>query len=279
MATNKDITVIIPVHKLDDTSKGLFRKAIQSILANTVVPQNVLVVTHKADDTDVQVCEILKEFLTGTTVDFKVRIHDRATDFCTQINVGVEEVTTEFFSILEFDDEYSSIYFLNALEYINAYPEVGMFLPITVEVDKENKMLHYTNEAVWAQGFGEKLGHLDLNTLLEFENFSIGGSVINKEKFLEYGGLKNNIKIFFAYEFLLRFVNEDGGVMTIPKIGYRHLNFREDSLFENYKKEVKPEEVKFYHETAKNEYFFNPNQVTREITYTPATTVEDNTEL
>ena len=48
--------------------------------------------------------------------------------------------------------------------------------------------------------------------------------------------------------------------MTVPKIGYQHLNFREDSLFWSYKNnettKLKEDEVKFWLETAKKEFFF-----------------------
>jgi hypothetical protein len=47
--------------------------------------------------------------------------------------------------------------------------------------------------------------------------------------------------------------------MTIPKIGYKHINLREGSLFWNYKNgddKLTQEEVKFWIESAKKEYFF-----------------------
>jgi hypothetical protein len=48
--------------------------------------------------------------------------------------------------------------------------------------------------------------------------------------------------------------------MTVPKIGYQHVNLREDSLFWSYKNNEKQKlsenEVKFWLETAKKEFFF-----------------------
>ena len=48
--------------------------------------------------------------------------------------------------------------------------------------------------------------------------------------------------------------------MTIPKIGYKHTNMREDSLFWNYKnkptEKLSGEEGGFWIEAAKKEYFF-----------------------
>ena len=56
--------------------------------------------------------------------------------------------------------------------------------------------------------------------------------------------------------------------MTVPKIGYQHVNFREDSLFWSYKNDEKnkvtEKEIKFWLETAKKEFFFKNK---RDINY------------
>ena len=57
--------------------------------------------------------------------------------------------------------------------------------------------------------------------------------------------------------------------MTIPKVGYKHINLRQGSLFWNYKNgdnKLGMDEVKFWVETAKKEYFFNNDRV---INYEP----------
>jgi hypothetical protein len=55
--------------------------------------------------------------------------------------------------------------------------------------------------------------------------------------------------------------------MVIPRIGYKHMNLREGSIFWNYKyssKKLSTEEVKFWLDTAKKEYFFTND---REVKY------------
>ena len=52
--------------------------------------------------------------------------------------------------------------------------------------------------------------------------------------------------------------------MTIPKIGYKHANMREFSLFWDYKNgsnPLNPEEANFWVEQAKKEYFFTYDRV------------------
>ena len=58
-------------------------------------------------------------------------------------------------------------------------------------------------------------------------------------------------------------------IMTIPRIGYKHMNLREGSIFWNYKNGenvLSENEVKFWIESAKKEYFFNKD---RQIKYVP----------
>jgi hypothetical protein len=57
--------------------------------------------------------------------------------------------------------------------------------------------------------------------------------------------------------------------LTIPKIGYKHMNMREGSIFWNYKNgddRLGEDEVKFWIDSAKKEYLFTTQ---REIKYEP----------
>ena len=48
------------------------------------------------------------------------------------------------------------------------------------------------------------VGRLDNNTLQRVQNFNFDGMIVNKETFLENGGLKSNMKLTFTYEFLIK---------------------------------------------------------------------------
>ena len=51
--------------------------------------------------------------------------------------------------------------------------------------------------------------------------------------------------------------------MSIPRLGYKHTNMREGSLFWNYKfgnEKMLDEEVKFWVQSAKKEYFFKEDR-------------------
>ncbi len=122
----------------------------------------------------------------------------------------------------------------NGVEYSESYPEVGVFLPIVYETDENGRFISFTNESVWAKDFTEQSGYIDNNTLQRVQNFNFDGMIVNKELFLENGGLKKNIKLTFTYEFLLRMSYLSIPIMVIPKLGYKHTNNREGSLFVEY---------------------------------------------
>jgi hypothetical protein len=51
--------------------------------------------------------------------------------------------------------------------------------------------------------------------------------------------------------------------MTIPRLGYKHLNLREGSIFWNYKYSVETlleDEIKFWIQAAKKEHFFSEDR-------------------
>ena len=244
---SNNITVIIPIHKLEEE---YFNGCIQSIKNQRTKPEQVLIVRSNDEE--------LKE----TT---KV-IHNETGnyDFQSQINYGVDQCDTEYFTFVEYDDELSPIWIKNGVEYIDAYPEVGVFLPIVYETDENGQFLSFTNESVWAKEFTEVIGMLDNNTLQKVQNFNFDGMIVKKDLFLEWGGLKSNMKLTFTYEFLLRMSYNDITIMVIPKLGYKHTNNREGSLFVEYKDTIDVMESKFWVNKAKKEYFFTED---REITY------------
>ena len=251
-----DISVIIPVHEINNTIKEYLVKCLQSVANQTVKPDK-LYITHANTK---EVNDFFKSWENPTDLEVDILVNENKTDFCSQINYAVENTETEWFSILEVDDEYSKHWFKNAKKYMDSYDDVDIFLPLVVDVDGEQNFLGFTNESIWAMKFSEKMGELDNNTLLNYQNYQTSGAVIKKESFESIGMLKPSIKLTFVYEFLLRATYNDFRIMTIPKIGYKHMNMRENSLFWDYKNDpedrIKPEEASFWVEQAKKEYFF-----------------------
>jgi hypothetical protein len=259
-------TVILPIHKLDgETEINYLNEALTSVDKQKVTPEELLVVIPKGDK---DIKKHVESFEFSTMKD-KVRFveNEGKTDFSSQVNLGVENTTTEYFSVLEFDDAYSIIWFDNVVKYMEAYPTMDVYLPIVVDMNIDNNFLHFTNEVLWAKEFSDKQGYLDNDALLNYPKFQFSGAVIKKETFDTVGGLKPSIKIHFIYEFMLRMTYYDKKIMTIPKLGYKKINMRANSLFWEYehgKDKVNVLETRFWFQTARKESYFKKD---REIKY------------
>lgn len=264
-----NITVIIPIHKFEKNLEKYLKNALLSVKQQTLKPSQILIVRSK----NKKLTTFLEEFDFGeifnpnTDDEIKIKIIEnksKDTSFQNQLNFGVDNVETEYFTFLEYDDELSKIWLNSANTYINAFPNVGAFLPIVFESDDKGNFLSFTNENVWVKGVSSEMGLLDNETLVKMQNFNFDGMVVKKSVYQECGGLKTNMKLTFTYEFLLRLTYNDVQVMVIPKLGYKHLNNREGSLFVEYKNTIDVLESKFWVNKAKKEYFFTED---RKITY------------
>ena len=253
MEEKTNITVILPIIELNEGLENYFKNAILSISEQLVKPDKVLIISKN----DKELLDKLKAYDYGTISSIvEVIVNDGKTDYCSQINYGVSKCNTEWVSILEIDDEYSKIWFKNVVNYIK-HENKDVYLPIIVDTDAEGRFIGFMNEAVWANEFSQVIGVVDNDALMTYQNFNLCGSVFRKSLFTEFGGLKSNIKLTFIYEYLLRLTYNSAGVMVIPKIGYKHTNFRKDGLFDVYKNTISNDESAFWLETAKKEYFFD----------------------
>ena len=251
----KNITIILPIHKLDDTYKEMLQNSVKSV--EPFYEDVKLLIVHPPS-----LYEDIKPMLETLSqkLEIKCVVHTSNTDFCTQVNKGIEQCDTEWFSILEVDDEYKPVWIKSMNEYLNAYPDVDVFLPVVKDINVEGKLLTFTNESNWAYGFTQTQGFLDNEALIEFQNYQISGALYKTQVVKDNGSLKDNIKLTFGYEFLLRLTHNNTKIMTVPKIGYQHVNFREDALFWLYKNDeaykLSEDEVKFWLDTARKEFFF-----------------------
>lgn len=266
MENKLSLSIILPIKssKVKDF-EDYFNKAIESI-KNQQVDIEELVIVHTPE-------ESLVSFINGYDFgELKTNkiLWDKDPNYMEQVNYGIKNAKGTWISLFEFDDEYSSIWFKNVKKYTESYPEIHMFLPIVVETDDKGVFAGFTNEATFAANFTQEMGFLTNETLQNYQNFQTAGSVFKKEIIEDFGGFKSSIKLTFIYEFLLRLTYNSVSIMTIPKLGYKHINMREGSIFWNYKfgeSVMTEDEVKFWIQTAKREYFFVGD---RAIKYEPS---------
>jgi glycosyltransferase involved in cell wall biosynthesis len=259
MNNTLSVSVILPIKssKAKDFD-DYFEKAITS-LKNQQVGIEELVIVHSQEQS---LIDFLDTYDFGDLNVTKL-LWDKDPNYSSQVNFGIQSAKGTWVSLFEFDDEYSSIWFKNVKNYIESFPQVQMFLPVVVETDEKGLFAGFTNEATFAANFSQEMGMLTNDTLQEYQNFQTAGSVFKKSIVEDFGGFKPSIKLTFIYEFLLRITYNSVSIMTIPRLGYKHVNLREGSIFWNYKfgdSKMVEDEVKFWIQTAKREYFFTDDR-------------------
>ncbi len=258
----ENLVVVIPVHEFNDEVGKLLTNAINS------VQENIEVRVSCKKGLENKIKKYLKDWS-----DIKIIANEKS-DFASLVNNGIKN--SKYFSILEYDDEYTPIWFNNVEKYIESMPDVSVFIPLTDIVDFNTKKFSGCgNEAPWASAFSNNIGFIDNDCLQNFFDFYMTGSVFNTDDWNEVGGLKSSIKLTFWYEYMLRATNKDQKIFVVPKVGYNHYMGRKDSLTENYRENMSKEEQEFWFKLAKKEYFFKED---RNKTFDNQTETEDNVE-
>lgn len=244
----KDITVIIPLTVLSTKEeKVMFSKSVQS------VPDNIQIICVGNDEA----LDSAKDIETINYDRIKMLTNVGDTTLPSQVNLAVENIDTKYFTVLEFDDIFTSHWFENVVEYSSSINEnVVAYLPLTEIVDfNTSDILGYANEAFWASSFSEEIGFMDNTCLQDYLNINTHGGVFDKEMFQELGKLKASMKILYWYEFLLRATYKGKKVFIIPKVGYIHNINRPGSS--NTNRNMTETEFDWWLDLANKEYFFN----------------------
>lgn len=262
--TLKDITVIIPMVDFSKENLDLLKNAVGS------VPEECGIILSISDGNK-------KEAIASSIgdvqneVNFVVSDNGEDTSFASMVNRAVEAVQTKWFSILEYDDTYTEIWGKSAEEWMQAKDDVSvfMFLEDIYEWGTQ-KYLGFGNESVLASAFSEVIGYLDNEALQNFFDYYMTGSIFNVEDWKEVGPLKNLIKVTFWYEWLLRATKKAKKVFVIPRVGYRHNMGKKNSLTEIYKDTLSEEEIQWWFDLAKRDYFFKDMKDKEYYTYKPS---------
>lgn len=252
----KQVTVIIPLHVY---MENLLNEALSSVIeAFTNEEAIITFVGPKA------ICENAKNaFMKLTNNNYTINIvENNNLDFATQINKAVFDCTTQYFTILEFDDTLKPYYNTVMQNYINQNPFTSVVLPIVEFYDEHKIYAGFGNEIVWDAAFAsineeteqDNLGVIDSDVLNGFMDFHCTGGLFKTEDFISSGGLKPSMKIAMWYEFLLRLVNLGKSIYVVPKVCYAHLFGRNNSYSDIMHKSITPEEGQFLINYAKEDY-------------------------
>lgn len=258
----KDISILIPLHKSDDDTIELLKNAIKSVDKAQKLYTNgslkTYVVTANEDITN-------SLYKLDEDKDIKYNViknYDGNSDYCSQINFAVENIDTDFFSILEYDDEYSEKWFKLASEYYYGNEEISVFLPIILNDFKteEEDGWAYGNTMALSPTFitsnendKDDIGIINKYRIQNCSIFNLSGAIFNTSDFKKCGKYKPSIKVAFNYELLLRMTENNFNSMVVPKIGYIHKVNRVGSMTEEYLKSTTNEERKKWFILAETE--------------------------
>ena len=243
----KELVVIIPMNELGENNIELLKKAVDS------VPNDIKVL--------LSVPKSIKKKLNDVSDRIKVVSETEGSSFAELVNAAANTIEEKWFSILEFDDTYTPIWYDNAKKYIEFMPSTSVFMYLEDITDfNDGKYIGFGNEAAWASAFSNEIGFIDNDCLQNYFDFYMTGSIFNTADWKEVGGLKPSIKITFWYEWLLRATNKNKTVYVIPKVGYNHKLGRKGSLIETYKSTIDQEETQWWFDLAKREMYYKEDR-------------------
>ncbi len=243
----KELVVIIPMNEFGKENIELLNKAVES------VPSELNVLLSVPSGTD-------RKKLKGINDRLGVVSESEGSSFAELVNAAVNTIEEKWFSILEFDDTYTPIWYDNAKKYIEFMPSTSVFMYLEDITDfNDGKYIGFGNSEAWASSFSNEIGFIDNDCLQNYFDFYLTGSIFNTADWREIGGLKPQIKLTFWYEWLLRATNKNKTVYVIPKVGYNHKLGRKGSLVEVYRNTMSKEEIEFSFDLAKKEYFYHPS--------------------
>jgi hypothetical protein len=261
----KDVTIIIPVHEYNDKVDALLKKALESVsecrkeFDDGHLPV-VIVAPRKLDD--ILTHSDIYQFIPET----KIIWNEGNTDFCSMINFGVDNINTEYFSILEYDDTYRKKWFKLANDYFYGNESISIFLPLNV-VHTDHKNWQFGNEFGLSNAFitddvddTDDVGIINFKRIEKCSVFNLTGAIFNRNDFIKVGKYKPSIKVAFNYELLLRLTNKGLKCMVVPKEGYVHEVGREGSLTDTYNKTLSDEEINKWFELAFREYVYDTDR-------------------
>lgn len=247
----KNITIIIPLHIYEEK---FLEKALKSVPVRGE-EYTLLFVGPK------EICNKAEKLVKKLKIELPVtKCENNETDFVTQINKAVFQCKDQYFTVLEFDDEFTDCYFRVMQRYAEEHPEYSVILPVNEYYNANGEIIGFGNEIALGSSFADTIGLVGVSELEDYMDFNCTGGLFKTEDFISVGCLKKSLKIASWYEFLLRTAYKSKKIYVIPKFGYKHTVGREGSYMVDTQKAITQEEGKFLIQTAKQEYFFKEDR-------------------
>lgn len=238
MKENNKITVIIPLEEYNEEVSYYFKKAVESIekTGKTFEKDSLTVVIAGNKETTEKAVNVAEGILDGYTVESYV---SEDTEFCTLVNGAVFACTTPYFSVLEFDDEFSKNAFANFNEYssrndASVYLNITKLVDANTDKDGERHLLGFGNELAWASSFSEEYGYIGKEEIGIYSGYVVDGGFVRTEDFISMKGLVKNYKLVCWYDYLSRLILDEKKIYVIPKNGCIHTVGRKGSYTDRF---------------------------------------------
>lgn len=258
------ITIAIPIVSYNNEEKDFFKKCIEGISKQKNEEFILSIVTYEELSPEIEKdMEGLKLKYPPVFNYLNDSFKNIEMNYAEVVNATSKGITTEYFSIIQFDDVILDSYVTNFYNHSEHY-DASVFLPIVLNHNGV-EFTQTTNEVVWNVNFSSKLGYLDLDSLQKYPTvFSFVGAIYKTQDFLDLNGFKLNIKRYFELEFILRILHKGLNVFVIPKFSVKHTVNRSNSIEEYYNKKYNTADNTFWYNTIKKEFYFLDKD--REIT-------------
>ena len=212
---SKKITLIIPVVSSSDNlaadSKRLMGSIAKLIKFDELVGE-VLVTGPKSALSGFDKDEFGKLVLKENETDNYARL----------VNDAVMDVTSEYFSVLEPNDEISPAWLLNFERFEQSNMRGDIYLYLSIARNQDGEFISFVNEIAWSSGFVDKHGFVTEQCLKAFFLFKVTGGILNTEDFISLGKLKTKLGVATWYEYLYRASMANKQIVVIPKTAIVH---------------------------------------------------------
>lgn len=272
------ITVIVPIHILEEYEFNLLTHAINSLNSQKSTNFKVIfVVSEQVELQKLKIQELCK-------FEHIFEVNSESDSYQQQINHAVLNVVdTEYFTVLQFDDAALPNWIARLEDYINLHPEEGVLMGIPHEnmmkADGTLEFMGYSNRIAWQKS--SNFGFIEMETLKDavratniiasVAGFSLAGAAYKTEMFVQAGGLKKGLEFFFDYEFLMRVKQLGYKLYVIPKTMYISVFGRKGSITDDMQALEGAERYKWLM-AAHSEYLFTYDRMLAPVDETVAAT-------
>ena len=214
MNKKSNFSIILTLDGYKKEQINLLENAVESIKTNEGFKDVSIIVADTKKDTESAVELLEKEFSNVTVVECNGN---------DAVNKAALSCTTKYFTVLRFNDEFTSKAFSNFEEY-GTKNDASVYLSL-VKVFSEDEgketFLGFANEIAWASSFADEYGYIKAGELSAYHGFITYGGFFRTEDFISLNGLDLSVEGAEWYEYLSRVILSEKRIYVIPKCGYK----------------------------------------------------------